>query len=86
MKNPFIYKSINCSVTQLATVMTLIDNYIEEQNEMIEIYTNKLNAAYSTDDVNFCQEYLKEIKIKIKSMNELKDQMSVNEFTTKHTL
>jgi len=81
-----VFKNIECNVTQLATIMTLIDNYIEEQNEMTEIYTNKLNAAYSTDDVNFCQEYLKEIKIKIKSMNDLKEQMSAKELITKHTL
>ena len=86
MENTTVFKNIECSFTQLATIMTLIDNYIEEQNEMTEIYTNKLNAAYSTDDVNFCQEYLKEIKIKIKSMNDLKEQMSAKELITKHTL
>ena len=86
MENTTVFKNIECSVTKLATIMTLIDNYIEEQNEMTEIYTNKLNAAYSTDDVNFCQEYLKEIKIKIKSMNDLKEQMSAKELITKHTL
>ena len=81
-----VFKNIECSVTQLATVMTLIDKYIEEQNELIEIYTNKINAAYSTDDVRFCQDVLKEKKANIKRMLDLKDQMSAKDLITKHTL
>ena len=81
-----VFKNIECSVTQLATVMTLIDKYIEEQNELIEIYTNKINAAYSTDDVRFCQDVLKEKKANIKRMLDLQDQMSAKDLITKHTL
>ncbi len=81
-----VFKNIECSVTQLATVMTLIDKYIEEQNELIEIYTNKINAAYSTDDVRFCQDVLKEKKANIKRMLDLQEQMSAKDLITKHTL
>jgi len=81
-----VFKNIECSVTQLATVMTLIDKYIEEQNELIEIYTNKINAAYSTDDVRFCQDVLKDKKANIKRMVALQEQMSAKELITKHTL
>jgi len=86
MKNTSIYKNIECSVSQLATTMTLIDNYIKEQNEMIIIYTEKLNAAYNTDDVRFCQDTIKDKKAKIKSMLELQKQMSTKQLITKHTL
>ena len=86
MENTTVFKNIECSVTQLATITTLIDNYIEEQNEMIEIYTNKLNAAYSTDDVRFCQEVIKDKKHNIKRMIALQEQMSTKELITKHTL
>jgi len=81
-----IYKNIQCNVTQLATTMTLIDNYIKDQQEMIEIYTDKLNAAYSTDDVTFCQEVIKDKKANIKSMLDLQKQMSTEKLITKHTL
>ena len=86
MENTTVFKNIECSVTQLATIMTLIDNYIKEQNEMIVIYTEKLNAAYSTDDVRFCQDTIKDKKAKIKSMLELQKQMSTKQLITKHTL
>ena len=80
------YKNIECSVTQLAITMSLIDKYIEEQNEMIEIYTNKLNGAYSTDDVKFCQEVIKDKKANIKLMLDLQNKMSTKQLITKHTL
>lgn len=80
------YKNIECSVTQLAITMSLIDKYIEEQNELIEIYINKLNGAYSTDDVKFCQEVIKDKKANIKLMLDLQNKMSNKELITKHTL
>ena len=86
MKNPTIYKNIQCNVKQLARLMTLIDNHLEDQQEMIDIYKNKLNGAYSTDDVNFCQETIKDKKDVIKAMLDIKKQMEEKEFTTKHTL
>ena len=66
--------------------MSLIDKYIEEQNEMIKIYTNKLNGAYSTDDVKFCQEVIKDKKANIKLMLDLQNKMSTKQLITKHTL
>tara|TARA_R100001230_G_C5652179_1_gene157216 strand:- start:311 stop:565 length:255 start_codon:yes stop_codon:yes gene_type:complete len=81
-----VFKNIECSVTQLAITMSLIDKYIEEQNEMIEIYTNKLNGAYSTDDVKFCQEVIKDKKANIKLMLDLQNKMSTKQLITKHTL
>ena len=36
-----VFKNIECNVTQLATTMTLIDNYIKEQKEMIELYKDE---------------------------------------------
>ena len=86
MENTTVFKNIECSVTQLATITTLIDNYIEEQNEMIEIYTNKLNAAYNTEQVRFYQATIKDKKANIKSMIALQEQMSTKELITKHTL
>lgn len=86
MENTTVFKNIECSVTQLAITMSLIDKYIEEQNEMIEIYTNKLNGAYSTDDVKFCQEVIKDKKANIKLMLDLQNKMSTKQLITKHTL
>lgn len=86
MENTTVFKNIECSVTQLAITMSLIDKYIEEQNEMIEIYTNKLNGAYSTDDVRFCQEVIKDKKANIKLMLDLQNKMSTKQLITKHTL
>jgi hypothetical protein len=86
MKNPLIYKNIQCNVNQLARLMTLIDNHLENQEEIIDIYKDKLNGADSTDDVRFCQETIKEKKDIVKAMLEIKKQMQEKEFTTKHTL
>jgi|TARA_R100000458_G_scaffold42292_1_gene40143 hypothetical protein len=81
-----IYKQIKLNVKQLATSMVLIDNYVKEQNEMIEIYINRLNGSSSTDEVNFYQDLVKEMKDKVKSMISLKKEMEDVEFTTKHDL
>ena len=86
MDNPIIYKNIQCNVNQLARLMTLIDNHLENQEEIIDIYKDKLNAAHSTDDVKFCQETIKEKKAVFKAMLDIKKQMQETEFTTKHTL
>tara|TARA_Y100001970_G_C13826720_1_gene647657 strand:- start:306 stop:566 length:261 start_codon:yes stop_codon:yes gene_type:complete len=86
MKNPLIYKNIKCNVKQLATTMTLIDNYIKEQKEMIELYKEQLNGSDTTEQVRFYQTTIKDKKANIKSMIALQEQMSNKELITKHTL
>ena len=81
-----VFKNIECNVTQLATTMTLIDNYIKEQNEMIEIYKDELNGSDNTEQVRFYQTTIKDKKANIKSMIALQEQMSTKELITKHTL
>ena len=81
-----VFKNIECNVTQLATTMTLIDNYIKEQKEMIEIYKDELNGSSSTEQVRFYQTTIKDKKANIKSMIALQEQMSAKELITKHTL
>ena len=86
MENPLIYKNIQCNVPQLATTMTLIDNYIKEQKEMIELYKEQLNGSDTTEQVRFYQTTIKDKKANIKSMIALQEQMSNKELITKHTL
>ena len=81
-----VFKNIECNVTQLATTMTLIDNYIKEQIEMIELYIDKLNSSDNTEQVKFYQTTIKEKKANIKSMIALQEQMETKELITKHTL
>lgn len=81
-----VFKNIQCNVNQLATTMTLIDNYIKEQNEMVELYKEQLNGSYNTEQVRFYQNTIKDKKANIKSMIALQEQMSNNELITKHTL
>ena len=81
-----IYKNIQCNVKQLARLMTLIDNHLENQEEMIDIYKDRLNASDSTNDVRAYQESIKETKDVVKAMLDVKRQMQETEFTTKHTL
>tara|TARA_R110002020_G_scaffold97112_2_gene231965 strand:- start:392 stop:646 length:255 start_codon:yes stop_codon:yes gene_type:complete len=81
-----VFKNIEYTVKQLATTMVLIDNYIKEEKEMIELYKEKLNSSSSTEQVRFYQTTIKDKKANIKSIASLKEQMSINEFTTKHTL
>lgn len=81
-----VYKNIECNVTQLATTMTLIDNYIKEQKEMIELYKDELNGSDNTEQVRFYQTTIKDKKANIKSMIALQEQMSIKELITKHTL
>ena len=81
-----VFKNIECSVTQLATTMTLIDNYIKEQKEMIELYKDELNGSDNTEQVRFYQTTIKDKKANIKSMIALQEQMSTKELITKHTL
>ena len=86
MENPLIYKNIQCNVPQLARLMTLIDNHLENQEEMIDIYKDRLNASNSTNDVRAYQESIKETKEVVKAMLDVKRQMQETEFTTKHQL
>jgi type III secretory pathway component EscR len=81
-----VYKNIQCNVTQLATTMTLIDNYIKEQKEMIDLYKEQLNGSDTTEQVRFYQTTIKDKKANIKSMIALQEQMSNKELITKHTL
>ncbi len=81
-----VYKNIQCNVTQLATTMTLIDNYIKEQKEMIDLYKEQLNGSDTTEQVRFYQTTIKDKKANIKSMIALQEQMSTKELITKHTL
>ena len=81
-----VFKNIECNVTQLATTMTLIDNYIKEQKEMIEFYKDELNGSDNTEQVRFYQTTIKDKKANIKSMIALQEQMSTKELITKHTL
>ena len=81
-----VFKNIECSVSQLATTMTLIDSYIKEQKEMIELYKEQLNGSDNTEQVRFYQATIKDKKANIKSMIALQEQMSTKELITKHTL
>ena len=81
-----VFKNIECSVSQLATTMTLIDSYIKEQKEMIELYKDELNGSDNTEQVRFYQTTIKDKKANIKSMIALQEQMSTKELITKHTL
>ena len=86
MENTTVFKNIECSVSQLATTMTLIDSYIKEQKEMIELYKDELNGSDNTEQVRFYQTTIKDKKANIKSMIALQEQMSTKELITKHTL
>ena len=86
MENTTVFKNIECSVSQLATTMTLIDSYIKEQKEMIELYKEQLNGSDNTEQVRFYQTTIKDKKANIKSMIALQEQMSTKELITKHTL
>jgi|TARA_X000001382_G_scaffold9130_1_gene6475 type III secretory pathway component EscR len=86
MENTTVFKNIECNVTQLATTMTLIDNYIKKQNEIIELYKEQLNGSSNTEEVRFYQTTIKDKKANIKSMIALQEQMSTKELITKHTL
>ena len=86
IKMTTVFKNIECNVKQLATTMTLIDNYIKEQKEMIELYKEQLNGSDNTEQVRFYQTTIKDKKANIKSMIALQEQMSNKELITKHTL
>ena len=86
MENTIVFKNIECSVSQLATTMTLIDSYIKEQKEMIELYKEQLNGSDNTEQVRFYQTTIKDKKANIKSMIALQEQMATKELITKHTL
>ena len=86
IKMTTVFKNIECNVKQLATTMTLIDNYIKEQKEMIELYKEQLNGSDNTEQVRFYQTTIKDKKANIKSMIALQEQMSTKELITKHTL
>ena len=81
-----VFKNIECNVKQLATTMTLIDSYIKEQKEMIELYKEQLNGSDNTEQVRFYQTTIKDKKANIKSMIALQEQMETKELITKHTL
>ena len=81
-----IYKTIKLDSEQLAITMTALEKFIDEQNEQVNFYFEKLNGAGTTQDVREWTESIRKGKKRIKSVRPLLEQMAFNEFTTKHTL
>ena len=81
-----IYKTIKLDSEQLAITMTALEKFIDEQNEQVNFYFEKLNGAGTTQDVREWTENIRKGKKRIKSVRPLLEQMAFNEFTTKYTL
>ena len=80
------YKNIEFDVDQLAITITTLEKFMEEQNDHINFYFEKLNGAGTTQDVREWTESIRKGKKRIKSVRPLLEQMAFNEFTTKYTL
>ena len=80
------YKNIEFDVDQLAITITTLEKFMEEQNDYINFYFEKLNGAGTTQDVRDWTASIKDLKKRMNVIEPLIKQMRANEFITKHTL
>tara|TARA_R100000995_G_scaffold1880_1_gene1293 strand:+ start:14081 stop:14347 length:267 start_codon:yes stop_codon:yes gene_type:complete len=81
-----LYKTINLSVNESATLLVVIDKQIEHEIESINFWFEKLNGAGTTQDVREWTASIKNAKDRLKALRSIQANIIDSEIITKHHL
>ena len=81
-----LYKTINLSVNESATLLVVIDKQIEHELESINFWFEKLNSAGTTQDVRDWTASIKNAKERLKALRSIQANIIDSEIITKHHL
>tara|TARA_R100000655_G_scaffold25878_2_gene53409 strand:+ start:4196 stop:4462 length:267 start_codon:yes stop_codon:yes gene_type:complete len=84
--NTELYKTINLSVNESATLLVVIDKQIEHEIESINFWFEKLNGAGTTQDVREWTASIKNAKERLKALRSIQANIIDSEIITKHHL
>ena len=81
-----LYKTINLSVNESATLLVMIDKQIEHEIESINFWFERLNGAGTTQDVREWTASIKNAKDRLKALRSIQANIIDSEVITKHHL
>jgi hypothetical protein len=81
-----LYKTINLSVNESATLLVVIEKQIEHEIESINFWFERLNGAGTTQDVREWSAGIKNGKDRLKALKSIQANIIETEMTTKHHL
>ena len=81
-----LYKTINLSVNESATLLVVIDKQIEHEIESINFWFERLNGAGTTQDVREWTASIKNAKERLKALRSIQANIIDSEIITKHHL
>ena len=81
-----LYKTINLSVNESATLLVIIDKQIEHEIESINFWFERLNGAGTTQDVREWTASIKNAKERLKALRSIQANIIDSELITKHHL
>ena len=81
-----LYKTINLSVNESATLLVMIDKQIEHEIESINFWFERLNGAGTTQDVRDWTASIKNSKDRLKALRSIQANIIDSELITKHHL
>lgn len=81
-----LYKTINLSVNESATLLVMIDKQIEHEIESINFWFERLNGAGTTQDVREWTASIKNAKERLKALRSIQANIIDSEIITKHHL
>ena len=81
-----LYKTINLSVNESATLLVMIDKQIEHEIESINFWFERLNGAGTTQDVREWTASTKNAKERLKALRSIQANIIDSEIITKHHL
>ena len=81
-----LYKTINLSVTESATLLVMIDKQIEHEIDSINFWFERLNGAGTTQDVREWTASIKNAKERLKALRSIQANIIDSEIITKHHL
>ena len=81
-----LYKTINLSVNESATLLVMIDKQIEHEIESINFWFERLNGAGTTQDVREWTSSIKNAKDRLEALRSIQSNLIDSELITKHHL
>ena len=81
-----LYKTINLSVNESATLLVVIDKQIEHEIESINFWFERLNGAGTTQDVREWTASIKNAKERLKALRSIQANIIDSEIITNHHL
>ena len=84
--NTELYKTINLSVNESATLLVVIEKQIEHEIESINFWFERLNGAGTTQDVREWTASIKNSKDRLKALKSIQANIIDSELITKHHL